>query len=119
MNKGMAFIVGAAAGAVAALLLSPHSGERNREILAEKVEHCSESGEQLFRRAAETMRDRVRDTGQSVRPTADDIREKINEARNRIAEQVTRNRGVQDVEADVADVAEDIADDISASPATA
>lgn len=119
MNKGLVFMVGAAAGAVAALLLSPHSGEKNRAILAEKVEHYSESGEQLFQRAAESVRDKVRDTGESVRPTADEIRVKINEARNRIAEQVTRNRGVQDVEADVADVAENIAEDISAAPATA
>lgn len=118
MNKGMVFVVGAAAGAVAALLLSPHSGEKNREILAEKVDHFSESGGQLFQRAAETVRDKVHDTGEGVRPAADEIRVKIAEARDRIAEQVTRNRGVQNVEADVADVAEDIAEDISTASAT-
>ena len=120
MNKGIVFMVGAAVGAAAALLLSPNDGEKNREILAEKIDRYSSNGGELFRRATDTVRDKVRDTGGNVRPAADEIRAKIEEARARIAEQVARNRGVQDVEADVADVAEDIADGISgAAPAQA
>ena len=117
MNKGMTFIVGAAAGAVAALLFSPNTGERNREILAEKVDHYAANGDTLFRRAADNVRDYARNAGEAAKPAADEVREKINAARDRIAEQVTRNRTVQNVEADVADVAEDIADDIAGAVA--
>lgn len=119
MNKGITFIVGAAAGAVAALLLTPNTGEKNREILADKVDHCVANGDSIFHRAADNVRDRVHDAGQAAKPAADEVRDKINAARDRIAEQVTRNRGAQDVEADVSDVAEDIADDIADAAATA
>lgn len=119
MGKGASFIVGAAAGAVAALLLSPNSGARNRELVAEKVDYYSSNGGELFQRATDAVRGKVRDAGEEAKPTTDDIRAKINEARDRIAEQVTRNRGAQDVEADVSDVAQDIAEDTGAAAAEA
>lgn len=110
MNKGLVFIFGAAAGAAAGLLLSPNSGEKNRELVAEKAEYYTANSGEAFQRVADTVRTRVRDAGEDVKPAADEVRVKINEARDRIAEQITRNRAVQDVEADVADVASDIAD---------
>ena len=119
MNKGGVFVIGAAIGAAAGLLLSPHSGSKNREILNDTVAHYGESAEQVVIRATENLRER-RDAveGGAGVPATEDIRVKINEARDRIAEQVTRNRKVEDVEADVSDVAEaaeDIADDIAAT----
>ena len=119
MNKGGVFVIGAAIGAAAGLLLSPHSGSKNREILNDTVVHYGESAEQVVIRATENLRERreAAEGGTGV-PATEDIRVKINEARDRIAEQVTRNRKVEDVEADVSDVAEaaeDIADDIAAA----
>ena len=119
MNKGGVFVIGAAIGAAAGLLLSPHSGSKNREILNDTVVHYGESAEQVVIRATENLRERreAAEGGAGV-PATEDIRVKINEARDRIAEQVTRNRKVEDVEADVSDVAEaaeDIADDIAAA----
>lgn len=111
MGKGMTFVAGAAVGAIAALLLSPNSGERNRELVAEKVDYYSSNGSELFQRAGDAVRDKVHPNEQSVPTTTDDIRAKINEARDRIAEQVTRNRSAQDVEADVSDIAQDVAED--------
>ncbi len=110
MNKPVIFAVGAAAGATAALLLSPNSGERNREIVADKVDYYSAHGEQIIQQAADAVRSKVGGAEDTAAPAADDIRQKINEARDRIAEQITRNSAPQDVDADVADVAEEVAE---------
>lgn len=105
MSKAVSFIAGAAVGAVAALMLSPNSGEENRRIVAEKATYYSSHGDELFQQAADAVRDKVKGVPEASVATADDIREKINAARDRIAEQVTRNQAAQQVEADVSDVA--------------
>ena len=109
MNKPLIFIGGAAVGAITALFLSPNSGERNREIVADKIDYYSAHGEQVFQQTADNVRSKVRSVGETPNPAADDIREKINEARDRIAEQITRNSAAQDVAADVSDVVEEAA----------
>ncbi len=121
MNKPLVFTLGAAVGAVAALLLSPNSGERNREIVADKVDYYTAHGEQVFQQTADTVRNKVRGVADvATNADADDIREKINEARDRIAEQITRNSSVpQDVAADVSDVAADAAEGVSEAADTA
>lgn len=53
MNKPLVFTFGAAVGAVAALLLSPNSGERNREIVADKVDYYTSHGEQVLQQTAD------------------------------------------------------------------
>ena len=112
MGKGSSFVIGSAVGAtvgvLAALMLSPNSGEKNRELVAEKAGYYSEQGADIFRNAASNIREKINPAEETGTPTADDIRAKINEARDRIAEQVARNTAAKDVEADVADVAEDI-----------
>ena len=112
------FALGGAIGAVAALMLSPRSGEENRELVAEKVDYYAGHSEQLFQRAADTVRDTADGVAENAAPAADDIRAKINEARDRIAEQVTRNRSeAQPVDAevddDVVEDAEEIAEDLA------
>ena len=121
MNKPLVFTLGAAVGAVAALLLSPNSGERNREIVADKVDYYTAHGEQVFQQTADTVRNKVRGVADvATNADADDIREKINEARDRIAEQIARNSSVpQDVAADVSDVAADAAESVSEAADTA
>ena len=121
MNKPLVFTLGAAVGAVAALLLSPNSGERNREIVADNVDYYTAHGEQVFQQTADTVRNKVRGVADvATNADADDIREKINEARDRIAEQITRNSSVpQDVAADVSDVAADAAESVSEAADTA
>ena len=121
MNKPLVFTLGAAVGAVAALLLSPNSGERNREIVADKVDYYTAHGEQVFQQTADTVRNKVRGVADvATNADADDIREKINEARDRLAEQITRNSSVpQDVAADVSDVAADAAESVSEAADTA
>lgn len=105
MNKPLVFLTGAAIGAVGALMLSPNSGERNREILADKVDYYTAQGEQVFQQTADSVIGKVRGAAEPVNVSSDDIREKINEARDRIAEQIARN-SAQDVDAQVADVTE-------------
>lgn len=114
MNKPLVFTFGALAGAVGALLLSPNSGERNRAIVADKVDYYTQQGEQVFQQTADTVRNKVRGVTDSGNSDAADIREKINEARDRIAAQITRNSSSpQDVAADVSDVADAAADAVS------
>lgn len=105
MNKPLVFLTGAAIGAVGALMLSPNSGERNREILADKVDYYTAQGEQVFQQTADSVIGKVRGAAEPANVSSDDIREKINEARDRIAEQIARN-SAQDVDAQVADVTE-------------
>lgn len=108
MSKAVSFIAGAAVGAVAALMMSPNSGEENRRIVTEKAAYYTSHGDELFQQAADAVRDKVKGAPEAGAATADDIREKINAARDRIAEQVTRNQAaqqVEQVEADVSDVA--------------
>lgn len=121
MNKPLIFTFGAAVGAVAALLLSPNSGERNREIVADKVDYYTSHGEQVLQQTADTVRSKVRGVADTAgNADADDIREKINEARDRIAEQITRNSTVpKDVASDVSDVALDAAAGVSEAADTA
>ena len=115
MNKPLVFTLGAAIGAAAALLLSPNSGERNREIVADRVDFYTAQGEQVFQQTADTVRSKVRGVTDATDADADDIREKINEARDRIAEQITRNSSSpQNVDADVSDAAADADDDSAA-----
>lgn len=116
MNKPLVFTFGAAVGAVAALLLSPNSGERNREIVADRVDYYTAQGEQVFQQTADTVRSKVRGVTDAGGSDADDIREKINEARDRIAEQITRNSTTpQDVDSDVSDATTDAAADAQSS----
>lgn len=114
MNKPLVFTFGALLGAVGALMLSPNSGERNRAIVADKVDYYTSQGEQVFQQTADTVRSKVRGVTESGNSDAADIREKINEARDRIAEQITRNSSnPQDVAADVSDVADNAANAVS------
>jgi gas vesicle protein len=113
------FVIGGAIGAVGALMLSPRSGEENRELVAEKVDYYAGHGEQIFHRAADTVRDTADGVVENAQPAADDIREKINEARDRIAEQVTRNREAQQVEAEVTDEAAEAVEEAAEEAADA
>ena len=129
MGKGSAFLVGGALGAVAALLLTPTTGQQNREKLVHAADTLAGQGQDFVNNAGDTFRngadkvshrvqdiannagDNFRNGVQSVAdqaaPVADDIRIKINEARDRIAEQVAQRRQkAKTVDSDVADVAE-------------
>lgn len=121
MNKPVVFVFGAAVGAIAALLLSPNSGERNREIVADKVDYYTAHGEQVLQQATDAVRNKTRSIQEASNTEAADIRQKINEARDRIAEQITKNsNNPKDVAADVADVAENAAANVAvAANATA
>lgn len=116
------FILGAAAGAAAALLFAPRSGKETRRLLAEKVEDAADAAPEPIRSVAEPVIDAASSAygKASVKaaegsPAAEDIKAKIAEARDALAEQITRNHvATTTVEADVTDVpaAEPELDDI-------
>ena len=74
MNKPLVFTFGAAVGAVAALLLSPNSGERNREIVADKVDYYTSHGEQVLQQTADTVRSKVRGVQQLIQSSRSNAR---------------------------------------------
>ncbi|MGN0038748.1 MAG: YtxH domain-containing protein [Coriobacteriales bacterium] len=105
------FILGAAAGAAAALLFAPRSGKETRRLLAEKVEDVADAAPEPIRSVAEPVIDAAASAyGKASAhveqsPAADDIKAKIAEARDALAEQITRNHvSATTVEADVTDV---------------
>ena len=106
------FILGAATGAAAALLLAPRSGKETRALLSEKLEDAAESAPEPIRNAAEQVEgvyNRVSNTAAEVAPDTDDIKAKIAEARDALAEQITRNHtAATTVEADVEDLVEGV-----------
>ena len=116
------FILGAAAGAAAALLFAPRSGKETRRLLAEKVEDAADAAPEPIRSVAEPVIDAASSAyGKASAktaegsPAAEDIKAKIAEARDALAEQITRNHvATTTVEADVTDVpaAEPELDDI-------
>ncbi|MGN0072790.1 MAG: YtxH domain-containing protein [Coriobacteriales bacterium] len=105
------FVLGAAAGAAAALLFAPRSGKETRRLLAEKVEDVADAAPEPIRSVAEPVIDAAASAyGKASAhveqsPAADDIKAKIAEARDALAEQITRNHvSATTVEADVTDI---------------
>ena len=115
------FLIGAAIGAGAALLLSPKSGRENRQYLAEKVDvyvNSDQPGAQQIRDAVEKVKpvaadvsSKVKETIDSVsetaKPATENVKEKINEARDKIAEQIVNGSSeAKTVQAEVEDAIE-------------
>ena len=77
------FILGAAAGAAAALLFAPRSGKETRKLLAEKVEDAADADPEPIRSVAEPVIDAAASAyGKAsarvdASPAADDIKAKI------------------------------------------
>lgn len=106
------FILGAATGAVAALLFAPRSGKETRQLLTDKIEDVADRAPESVRNAAEPIIDAAEDAyskvstkGAQAKPEADDIKAKIAQARDALAEQITRNHAAATtVDADVVDI---------------
>lgn len=71
-NTTMAFLLGAAAGGLAALLLAPRSGEETRKRLKDSAEEIYEQGEEKVKSASSQVRERASDVGESVKEHVDD-----------------------------------------------
>lgn len=106
------FILGAATGAVAALLFAPRSGKETRQLLTDKIEDVADRAPESVRSAAEPIIDAAEDAYSKVsaksaqaKPETDDIKAKIAQARDALAEQITRNHAAATtVDADVVDI---------------
>ena len=106
------FILGAATGAVAALLFAPRSGKETRQLLTDKIEDVADRAPESVRTAAEPIIDAAEDAyskvsgkGAQAKPETDDIKAKIAQARDILAEQITRNHAAATpVDADVVDI---------------
>jgi gas vesicle protein len=68
----MAFLLGAAAGGLAALLLAPRSGEEIRRRVKGSAEELYEQGEEKVKRASSQVLDRASDVGETVKEHVDD-----------------------------------------------
>ncbi len=74
-NTVMAFVLGAAAGGLAALLLAPRSGEETRRQLRETATDLQEKGEEKVREVSAEARDRASDVGGTVKEQVHDVTE--------------------------------------------
>ena len=117
MGRILTLIVGAAIGAGAALLYSPNTGTRNRELVAEKLGGTFDQVQQLIKDpdAAEKGQEFIQEAAESAKPIVsdknDELREKIEAARKRIAEQIAKNaEGLQDKVVDAEEAADEILD---------
>lgn len=102
-------ILGGAAGAIAALMLSPKTGEENRQIVAEYASNAASSAQQFGNQAASTIQGGFKNAqefggniisnvkeakdkaGAQFSEKNDELREKIDAARARITEQMKKN----------------------------
>lgn len=127
MGRFTTLIFGALIGAGAALLYAPNTGQRNRELVAEKLSGAFDQVQQLIKDpdaaakgatefvqgAAEKGQEFVQEAVESVKPIAtgknDELREKIEAARQRIAEQIAKN--AESLEAKKEE-AEEVVDDV-------
>ncbi|HKK69740.1 MAG TPA: YtxH domain-containing protein [Candidatus Krumholzibacteria bacterium] len=80
-NTALAFVAGALAGGITALLLAPQSGRETRAVVQdtardsveqgrEKVEHAANTAAERTREAAESVADRTRHASETVAETA-------------------------------------------------
>ena len=76
-----AFAVGAAAGAVAALLLAPEKGEVTRKRLKEGATDLYKKGEHLAKEARATVEGKAHELGGTVKHRVEAVREAIEEGK--------------------------------------
>ncbi len=67
----MAFVLGAAAGGIAALLLAPRSGSETRRRLRESADEIYETGEEKVRHASHTVKEHASDVADNVKEQVD------------------------------------------------
>ena len=102
-------IIGGVAGGVAALMLSPRTGEENRQLVADYASTVATNAQQFGNQAYDTVQGGLKVAGEKgneilgnvkdarEKATAqfseknDELRSKIEAARERIAEQVKKN----------------------------
>jgi gas vesicle protein len=66
-NTVMAFVLGAAVGGLAALLLAPRSGQETRRRLLETAEDLYETGEEKVKEVTSDVRERATEVGETVK----------------------------------------------------
>lgn len=113
--------IGALGGGIAALMLSPKTGEENRKMVADYANNVMntskgfsdqaygvfqggiKSATEIGGQFADSVRSAADVAGSQVSDKNDELRAKIEAARDRIAEQVKKNAQKDDVEADEED----------------
>lgn len=97
-----AFVVGAAAGAIAGLLYAPKSGRETRALVADKAQDAWGATQEFSKNASvrvneigATVSSKGKEVASQVRPVFeeknDELKAKIDVARKRIAAQVSKN----------------------------
>lgn len=82
-NTLLAFMLGAAVGGITALLLAPDKGENTRRRLRESGGRGLRRGRDAVDRAAASLEQDARETGQTV---SDGVRQRVDAARGAVAE---------------------------------
>ena len=77
----LAFVVGAAAGAVTALLLAPDKGSETRKKLRKGIDDLQEKGVRYLESAGDELRGRVHDLSTAAKTQTRAVGEAVVEAR--------------------------------------
>lgn len=108
-----AALFGLAAGALAGILLAPHSGKETRQIIADKSVEGAKAVKDVSLKAADKVRETAHDVKDTVVAKAADVRQAARDARRkaRNAGDVLKD-GAHDVFEDVKDTAEAVGDEL-------
>ena len=90
-DTALAFLLGAAVGGIAALLIAPASGRETRARLTEKSEELYGKGRETAENLKGTAEERVRDVGDKARVRVDAVKEAVSEGRDAYQKELRRN----------------------------
>lgn len=76
-SSTMSFLLGAAVGGIAALLLAPRSGKETRRRLREEAEALQDRGAAAVQTASEEARALAAETGETVKDRAEAVEEQL------------------------------------------
>jgi gas vesicle protein len=77
----LAFFIGAAVGAVTALLLAPQSGQETREVLRRGAEDIRQRSSDLFAGAKDAVSRKTQEYAEGARARVDAVKEAASEAK--------------------------------------
>ncbi|HPF34856.1 MAG TPA: YtxH domain-containing protein [Candidatus Krumholzibacteria bacterium] len=87
-NPTLAFLLGAAAGGLAAVLLAPDRGSRTRRRLREGAEHVLQQGTEKYEETRDAAREKAEDVADAVTHRKDAVKAAVREGKQAYREEL-------------------------------
>ena len=118
MGKKLNFIfgafVGAAAGAVAGIMLAPRAGAESRAMAADAMNDAWDTAVDSYERGSQVITSKVSDAAAASGISADELREKVDAARARMDQlRSSLSDAVANASAQVVDVVNTVSDQVA------